>query len=96
MTVADFAMKARLSRLDQIYTEDLFYSLTFCTHERRTILATGEIDGAFRRFADHLMRNDESYGAKWEYVSHNPVRHGLVSEAALWPYQGEITALAFG
>ena len=29
-------------------------------------------------FFDHLLRNDESYAQKWEYVRENPVRAGLV------------------
>jgi REP element-mobilizing transposase RayT len=41
-------------------------------------------------FFDHLIRNDESYGDKWNYVRENPVRAGLVASAADWPYQGEI------
>lgn len=41
-------------------------------------------------FFDHLLRNDESYGEKWNYVRDNPVRAGLVTTADDWPYQGEI------
>jgi putative transposase len=41
-------------------------------------------------FFDHLLRNDESYAQKWEYVRENPVRAGLVKVAEDWPYQGEI------
>jgi putative transposase len=41
-------------------------------------------------FFDHLLRNDESYAQKWEYVRQNPVRAGLVESAEDWPYQGEI------
>ena len=41
-------------------------------------------------FFDHLLRNDESYAQKWEYVRENPVRAGLVKFAEDWPYQGEI------
>jgi putative transposase len=41
-------------------------------------------------FFDHLLRNDESYAQKWEYVRENPVRAGLVKFAQDWPYQGEI------
>jgi REP element-mobilizing transposase RayT len=44
-------------------------------------------------FFDHLLRNDESYGAKWEYVQNNPVRHGLVSAPNDWPYQGEVVRI---
>ena len=40
-------------------------------------------------FFDHILRNDESYSQKWEYVQENPVRAGLVSLADDWPYQGE-------
>jgi len=43
-----------------------------------------------REFFDHLLRNDESYARKWEYVRLNPVRAGLVADAQEWPYQGEI------
>ncbi len=41
-------------------------------------------------FFDHLLRNDESYAQKWDYVRENPVRAGLVKSAAEWPYQGQI------
>ena len=39
---------------------------------------------------DHVLRNDESYAQKWDYVRHNPVRAGLVKSPEDWPYQGEI------
>jgi REP element-mobilizing transposase RayT len=39
-------------------------------------------------FFDHVLRNDESYSQKWEYVRANPVRAGLVPCADDWPYQG--------
>jgi REP element-mobilizing transposase RayT len=41
-------------------------------------------------FQDHLLRSNESYVAKWEYVFRNPVRAGLVARADEWPYAGEI------
>jgi len=41
-------------------------------------------------FFDHLLRHDESYSEKWDYVWRNPVRAGLVSRPEDWPYQGEI------
>ncbi len=46
-----------------------------------------------REFFDHLVRSDESYEGKWEYVRLNPVRAHLASDASEWPYQGEINAL---
>ncbi len=44
---------------------------------------------------DHLIRNEESYAEKWEYVRQNPVRAGLVSAPELWPFQGEIVELGY-
>jgi REP element-mobilizing transposase RayT len=44
-------------------------------------------------FFDHVLRNDESYAQKWEYVRENPVRAGLVAEWHEWPYQGEIALI---
>jgi len=41
-------------------------------------------------FFDHVLRSNESYSQKWNYVRENPVRAGLVESAADWPYQGEI------
>ncbi len=51
---------------------------------------------AFRwqaEFFDHLLRNSESYSAKWEYVRSNPVRAGLVQSAEEWLYQGQLADL---
>jgi putative transposase len=44
-------------------------------------------------FFDHLLRSDESYAQKWEYVRQNPVRAGLVKFAEAWPFQGEIVRI---
>jgi putative transposase len=41
-------------------------------------------------FFDHILRSDESYSQKWNYVRENPVRAGLVKSVEDWPYQGEI------
>jgi len=41
-------------------------------------------------FFDHLLRHNESYAEKWDYVWGNPVRAGLVTNPEDWPYQGEI------
>ena len=41
-------------------------------------------------FFDHVLRSNESYSQKWDYVRENPVRAGLVKLAADWPFQGEI------
>ena len=42
---------------------------------------------------DHILRSDESYAEKWNYVHDNPVRAGLVKAANDWPYQGEIVVI---
>ncbi|MCX7969539.1 MAG: transposase [Armatimonadetes bacterium] len=42
---------------------------------------------------DRRLRASESYDAAWEYVRHNPVRHGLVKNPEDWPFQGEIFVL---
>ena len=44
-------------------------------------------------FNDHLLRSDESYAAKWDYVFQNPVRAGLVNHPEDWPYAGEIVRI---
>jgi REP element-mobilizing transposase RayT len=42
---------------------------------------------------DRQVRRGESYGAKWDYVRQNPVRHQLVSTPEEWPFQGEMNVL---
>jgi REP-associated tyrosine transposase len=44
-------------------------------------------------FFDHILRSDESYAGKWNYVRDNPVRAGLVKAADDWLYQGEIVVI---
>ena len=46
-----------------------------------------------REFFDHVLRSEESYAEKWEYVRQNPVRAGLTTRAQDWPFQGEIYPL---
>jgi REP element-mobilizing transposase RayT len=41
-------------------------------------------------FFDHVLRSNESYSQKWNYVREDPVRAGLVNSTADWPYKGEI------
>jgi putative transposase len=44
-------------------------------------------------FFDHLLRSDESYDGKWQYVRENPVRAGLAPIADDWPHQGEVVVI---
>jgi len=46
-----------------------------------------------REFFDHVLRSEESYAEKWEYVRQNPVRAGLAAHVEDWPFQGEIHPL---
>ena len=143
----------RPPRLDRVFDASPLYFVTFCTHQRRPLLARDEVHAAFVLFAkraerdfnvavgryvimpdhvhlfvrggqdfslgrwvgllkqvltkaanlsraegqlweegffDHVLRSDESYSQKWNYVRENPVRAGLVRSVAEWPYQGEI------
>ncbi len=42
---------------------------------------------------DTQLRRARLYEEKWEYVVRNPVRKGLVSDPADWPYQGVLNEL---
>ena len=44
-------------------------------------------------FFDHVLRTDESYGEKWQYVRQNPMRAGLVTNPEEWAYQGEVVKI---
>ena len=46
-----------------------------------------------RKFFDHVVRSNESYAEKWNYVQENPFRAGLVKSADHWSYSGEIEIL---
>jgi REP-associated tyrosine transposase len=46
-----------------------------------------------REFFDHVLRSEESYAEKWEYVRENPVRANLVKSVWEWAFQGEIHLL---
>ena len=46
-----------------------------------------------RGFFDHVLRSDESYSQKWNYVRENSVRAGLVKNANDWRYSGEIVLI---
>jgi putative transposase len=142
-------------RLPWIFPDNPLFFVTFCTYERRKLLASDPVHTAFvsfgthahleqnvavgryvimpdhvhffvrrpddlelgrwvgmlkqalakhiapactlpiwqRGFFDHVLRNDESYGEKWNYVRENPVRAGLVTNAEDWPYSGEIVLI---
>jgi putative transposase len=39
-----------------------------------------------RRFWEHMIRNDDDYAAHADYIHFNPVKHGLVTTPAQWPF----------
>ena len=39
-----------------------------------------------RRFWEHQIRNEHDYERHVDYIHYNPVKHGLVKQAAQWPY----------
>jgi putative transposase len=49
-----------------------------------------------RRFWEHTIRDDNDYAAHVDYVHFNPVKHGLVAQAADWPYSSFRRAVARG
>ena len=58
---------------------------------KRTLSKALCVHGQFWQptFFDHVLRSDESYSEKWDYVCENPVRADLVKESNDWPYQGQ-------
>ena len=142
-------------RLRWIFTHNPLFFVTFCTYERRKLLASDAVHAAFvafalqansrhniavgryvimpdhvhffvrrpddlqlghwvgmlkqtlakqiapagtlpiwqRGFFDHVLRNDESYGDKWNYVRENPVRAGFVNDPDEWRYSEEIVVI---
>ncbi|HEY6071559.1 MAG TPA: transposase [Chthoniobacterales bacterium] len=46
-------------------------------------------------FFDHVLRSDDSYTEKWNYVRENPIRAGLAKQSSEWQFLGEIFDLEF-
>jgi putative transposase len=39
-----------------------------------------------RRFWEHLIRDEKDYEHHFNYIHHNPVKHGYVQKASDWTY----------
>jgi REP-associated tyrosine transposase len=39
-----------------------------------------------RRYWEHAVRNDADFGRHVDYIHYNPVKHGLVTRVADWPF----------
>jgi REP element-mobilizing transposase RayT len=48
-----------------------------------------------KNYFDRFVRSTDDYEEKWRYVEMNPVRKGLCSQSAEWPWQGEIFDLRY-
>jgi putative transposase len=46
-------------------------------------------------YFDRFLRSADNYQEKWRYVEMNPVRKGLCSQPAAWPWHGELSELRF-
>ena len=77
---ADFAMRWRLIKLE--------FSKALPKTERISSVraSRGERGIWQRRYWEHLIRDDADYQAHMDYVHFNPVKHGLVTRVADWPY----------
>lgn len=49
-----------------------------------------------RRYWEHTIRDERDYAAHFDYIHFNPVKHGLVSEVAEWPFSSYHRAVASG
>jgi putative transposase len=49
-----------------------------------------------RRFWEHTIRDERDYAAHMDYVHFNPVKHGLSTSVAGWPYSTFHRCLAIG
>jgi putative transposase len=49
-----------------------------------------------KRFWEHTVRDERDYAAHMDYVHFNPVKHGLVTNPAAWPYSTFQKCVALG
>jgi len=64
------------------------FSKAIPTGELRSsvMISRGERGIWQRRYWEHTIRDERDYAAHMDYVHFNPVKHGLVQEAADWPF----------
>ena len=49
-----------------------------------------------RRYWEHTIRNDRDYANHMDNIHFNPVKHGLVTEVAAWPFSSFHKSVAMG
>ena len=59
------------------------YFKSYTTREYRK--RTGDKNSVLwqQRYNDHIIRNDEDYNEKWQYIDNNPLKYILLSEGQL-------------
>ena len=48
---------------------------TFTTKQARQLVGNQELLLWQPRFYDHIIRNDEDYAEKWQYIDENPLKY---------------------
>jgi putative transposase len=49
-----------------------------------------------RRYWEHTIRDEQDFGAHMDYIHFNPVKHGLASHPADWPFSSFRRCVALG
>ena len=64
------------------------FSKSLPADEKRSTVMTnrGERGICQRRYWEHTIRDERDYAAHMDYTHFNPVKHGLVANAADWPF----------
>lgn len=77
---ADFALRVRLIKRQ--------FSVMLPSTERSRMSRgnRGELGIWQQRYWEHLIRDESDYNSHMNYVHFNPVKHGLVTKVADWPY----------
>ncbi len=65
--------------------------------DRRASLVRKRESGVWqRRYWEHTIRDDQDYAAHMDYIHFNPVKHGLVTDAADWPFSSFLPCVRAG
>ena len=59
------------------------YLKSYTTREYRKITGNKEAVLWQQRYYDHIIRNQEDYNEKWQYIDNNPLKYILLSEGQL-------------
>ena len=59
------------------------YLKSYTTREYRKRMGNNKSVLWQQRYYDHIIRNDEDYNEKWQYIDNNPLKYILLSEGQL-------------